>query len=230
MQAASVIDIAFAAVLLIFFIFGLRRGLFRSVIGLVIIIAALVGAGFCAKTFSQNAADFIRPAVISAVEKRVDSAASSAGIDAQSADAVTQDQAGSMMSFLGVYKQSADKLAQSAENTARETGKTVLDGVASSLVDSMAYALVYIISFIALMLILSLIAKVIGLLTAVPGIHFLNALGGGLFGIVQGGLILMFVTWLIRSGVVKVAADTAAGSRMLQFFMTFNPISMISGI
>lgn len=229
MQTANVIDIVFVAVLALFFIFGLRRGLFKSVIGLVIIVVALVGAGVCASTFSDAAAEALRPIVTSAVEERVESAASSAGIDVSEGGA-SEDQTDDMMSFLGVYKQSADNLAEAAMDTAKETGKTMLAGVAANLVDSIAYALVYIVSFVVLMIILNLIAKVLGMLTDVPGIHFLNALGGGLFGIVQGGLILMFVTWLIRSGVIKIAAETAAGSRMLQFFMTFNPISMISGI
>ena len=46
MQMAVIIDLFLAVVLVLCTVLGFRRGAFKSVIGIVIVVAALIGAGF----------------------------------------------------------------------------------------------------------------------------------------------------------------------------------------
>ena len=46
MQMAVIIDLFLAVVLVLCTVLGFRRGAFKSVVGIVIVVAALIGAGF----------------------------------------------------------------------------------------------------------------------------------------------------------------------------------------
>lgn len=72
MKTAVIMDIVVAAVLLSFLVCGGRRGLFRSLAGLVVVIAALVGAGMAASTFTKPVAKVVSPFLERRVELRVD--------------------------------------------------------------------------------------------------------------------------------------------------------------
>ena len=65
-------DIAAAAVLLLFLVLGARAGLIRSLAGLVIVVVALVGAGMIAATFADPAAKLAAPMIEKAMTQKVE--------------------------------------------------------------------------------------------------------------------------------------------------------------
>ena len=62
-ETTVIIDIIVAAVLLAFVILGARRGLFRSVAGLAILVVSLVGANMAADSLTPMAAGIMQPAI-----------------------------------------------------------------------------------------------------------------------------------------------------------------------
>ena len=72
MQMPVIIDLILGAVLLAFTVLGWRRGAFRSVIGIVVVLAALLGAGFVAEQGAPAMAKAIAPAVSQHIEARLE--------------------------------------------------------------------------------------------------------------------------------------------------------------
>ncbi len=72
-----------------------------------------------------------------------------------------------------------------------ESGKTMVEAAVESTVRSVAAAVLFFAGFLVLLIVLKLISNVLGLLTAVPGLHLMNALGGGVLGLLQGYLIFV---------------------------------------
>ncbi len=75
MQMAVIIDLFLAVVLVLCTVLGFRRGAFKSVIGIVIVVAALIGAGFVSAQGSTCGRKALTPLLTEQIEARFDKAA-----------------------------------------------------------------------------------------------------------------------------------------------------------
>ena len=183
MQMAVIIDLFLAVVLVLCTVLGFRRGAFKSVIGIVIVVAALIGAGFVSAQGAPAAAKALTPLLTEQIEARFDKAAQELLLS--DTEAGEEDAAG-IFSAAGFYRKTADDLARSAASQMMESGKTMVEAAVESTVRSVAAAVLFFAGFLVLLIVLKLISNVLGLLTAVPGLHLMNALGGGVLGLLQG--------------------------------------------
>ena len=83
MASPAIIDIFAAAVLIVFVVFGTRRGLFRALAGLAVVVVALVGAGIIASALAQPVAGVAAPLIQERIETALESAAGGDGQSAQ---------------------------------------------------------------------------------------------------------------------------------------------------
>lgn len=226
MSAPVIMDIATAAVLLLFLILGARAGLIRSLAGLVIVVVALVGAGMIAATFADPAAKLAAPMIEKAVTQKVEEAitAETGMLDTERAD----PEIGELLSMLGLDEEVKENITNRAEQTIRDTGASVISAVVESLCRSVIYGLLYILSFLGLWLLLHVLAKAMDLLARLPGLSTLNALGGAALGLVKGVLVLFLAIWAARRLGVSFETEEVAQTYILQFFATHTPLSMLS--
>lgn len=226
MSAPVIMDIAAAAVLLLFLILGARAGLIRSLAGLVIVVVALVGAGMIAATFADPAAKLAAPMIEKAVTQKVEEAitAETGMLDTERAD----PEIGELLSMLGLDEEVKEGITNRAEQTIRDTGVSVISAVVESLCRSVIYGLLYILSFLGLWLLLHVLAKAMDLLARLPGLSTLNALGGAALGFVKGVLVLFLAIWAARRLGVSFETEEVAQTYILQFFATHTPLSMLS--
>lgn len=226
MSAPVIMDIAAAAVLLLFLILGARAGLIRSLAGLVIVVVALVGAGMIAATFADPAAKLAAPMIEKAVTQKVEKAitAETGMLDTERAD----PEIGELLSMLGLDEEVKENITNRAEQTIRDTGASVISAVVESLCRSVIYGLLYILSFLGLWLLLHVLAKAMDLLARLPGLSTLNALGGAALGLVKGVLVLFLAIWAARRLGVSFETEEVAQTYILQFFATHTPLSMLS--
>ena len=227
MQMPVIIDMVLAAVLIVFAIFGWRRGAFKSVIGIVVVLAALLGAGFVAEQCAPAAAKAIAPMISERIEARLDAQIGqylpSSGAEEGTADT-------SLFSGMGLYHKTAEKLAGSVAEQVRETGESLVQAAVESMVLSVARAVLFLVVFLALLVALKILSHVLGLFTAVPGLHFINAACGGLFGLLQGCIVLFAVVWAMQFFGNGIPEEIVSQTILFRFFTTLNPIAMVSGL
>ena len=60
------------------------------------------------------------------------------------------------------------------------------------------------------------------------GLHGLNALGGGLIGLIEGALLLFLAVWVLRRLGVSFETETLAEAHILRIFTTNTPLSVLS--
>ena len=226
MSVPVIMDIAAAAILLLFLILGARAGLIRSLAGLVIVVVALVGAGMIAATFADPAAKLVAPMIEKAVAEKVEEAitAETGMLDTERVD----PEIGELLSMLGLDEDVKESITTRAEQTIRDTGASVISAVVESLCRSVIYGLLYILSFLGLWLLLHVLAKAMDLLARLPGLSTLNALGGAALGLVKGVLVLFLAIWAARRLGVSFETEEVAQTYILQFFATHTPLSMLS--
>lgn len=226
MTAPVIMDIAAAAVLLLFLILGARAGLVRTLAGLLIVVVALVGAGMIAATFTDPATRLVAPMIEKAVTQKVEEAitAETGRLNVERVD----PEIGELLSMLHLDEDVRESIADRAEQTVRDSGASVISAVVESLCRTAIYGLLYILAFLGLWLLLHVLAAAMDLLAKLPGLSFLNALGGAALGLVKGALVLFLAIWAARRLGVSFETEEVARTYILQFFATHTPLSVLS--
>jgi len=228
MQMAGIIDILLAAVLIVCAVLGFRRGAFKSVIGIVAVVAALLGAGFLSQQGAPVAAKALSPMISAQIEARFDRAAQDA-LPSGVSDETEEADAESVFSAAGFFKNTADDLAHDAVSQVQETGKTLVEAAVESTVRSVAAAVLFLVGFVVLLAVFKVLSHVLGLLTAVPGLHLMNALGGAALGLLQGYLILCAVLWAAQFFGNGVSEQAVEQSVLLRLFASLNIVDWVRG-
>lgn len=207
MTVAVIIDIIAAALLIGFTLYGAKRGLFRALAGLLIVVLALTGARFAAAALAPAAAEMAAPVIQRHIEERLDE--------------VLPDSAGGMpeevlpeelLGLLGITGGRLEDLAEQAREGVRETGVSILSAVARSVTESFFYGVICVLVFLLLTVLLNLAARVMDLALKLPVLHGANALGGAAAGLAEGVLAVFLLVLLAqRLGI------SPEGSYILQF-------------
>lgn len=205
MTEPVIIDIIAAALLIGFTICGARRGLFRALAGLLIVVLALAGARFAADALAPPAVKWAEPAIQRYVEKRLDEALPEAG----EAEELLPEE---LLGLLGVASVHLEDLADRARESVRETGADILTAVARSVTESLFYGAIQVLAFLLLVVLLNLAAKAMDLALRLPVLHTANALGGAAAGLVEGALAVWLLVLLARR-----LGLSPEGSYLLQF-------------
>lgn len=226
MTTAVIIDIVIVVALVAFTLRGAKRGLFQALAGLVIAVAALVGAAMIASTFSAPVAKLVAPIVEehfvdqidSFMEQQMEQAGIPEGTDLQIQSAL--DGLDLEDSFLG-------GVLSSVGGAAAEAGQTVLSAAVESVAQSLAYGILFILAYIVLAVLLRVLAGAMGLLTKLPGISGLNSLGGAVFGLLEGALLVFLVVYMLRNLGVSMETPALQEAHILRIFTENTPLSVI---
>ena len=109
-----------------------------------------------------------------------------------------------------------------------EAGETLLSAVVSAAIKSAAYAVVYVVSFLLLLLLLRLVLTPLHLFTKLPVVHGVNALLGGVLGLVKTALLLFLAVWVLQKLQLLVTPELVSKTVLLKFFAQNSPIDLIA--
>lgn len=139
---AIFVDLFMAAFLLLALVLGIRQGFVQSLARVAIVIVALLGAAWLAQQLAEPAAGWLEPILTEKIQQQLDgqTAADAAGEDPSLA-------AAGILETFGFSGDTLDELVQSVTDKAQEVGQTLLSAVVSTVLHSVAYAVVYLLSF-----------------------------------------------------------------------------------
>lgn len=224
MAVYLILDLVILAILIFFTAMGARRGLVLSLCSLLAVLVAFVGAGFVARTLSPMVAGALEPRFAAAIEEQLDTAiqqqVAAGGSAALSPEDVPLDGVLNALREMGFYESLVDAVDRAVEN-----GMTA----AAAITQSAAYLILFLICFALILLAWKLISRALDLVARLPGLHFLNKTLGGLFGLVQACILLFVVAWLLPYFGNLIPEDVVDKTYLLHFFLTTNPISLLSG-
>lgn len=208
MTTPAIIDAVALAVLAGFTLAGVWRGLLRSLAGLLVIVISLTGARMIASNLTKPAAELLAPAVEKRIEARLNKALEEARPGEMPEGLALSD----LLDLLGFGENHA--LLERAQEAVRDTGASIAAAVVESAAESVLYSLLYGLSFLVLSAVLHLAVRAMHQILKLPGLHGLNALGGGLLGLLEGALLLFLAAWILK----LLGVTSAADSRVFQFF------------
>ena len=237
MDNALIIDVVLAAVLAAFALLGAHKGLIRSLMALVSVVLALVGATLLTAMFVEPVTDLVYPSVQEKVLTRFERDIPSGALAGENGD----------LSAGGLLPEELSGLLDSALGTLKRFGVSddAIDGVTESVTDSVvsaaeqaAYLLVktivqaalFLVLFLALTLLLRLLTRGLDRVFSLPVLAQLNSLGGAALSLIEGTLLLFLILYLAPRLGVTWFTDHEAGTHLLAWFMNNTPRSIIASL
>lgn len=229
MTSPVIMDLFAAAVLVGFTIYGVRRGLFRALAGLLAVIVALVGAGIIASALTP----YVTPILEERVDAHIWETLGSREEQAQMPEEpVEEDGEGlsieGLLELLGLDSDVRSSVAAQAQEKVQDAGASIASAVVESVAQSLVHAGLYLISLVVLLILLKLVIRAMDQVLKLPVLHLANTMGGGIAGLVEGALALFLAIWILRRFGVSFDTDAVAQTRILQFFTTNTPLSALS--
>lgn len=220
MSISLMFDIAIAAILLLSLIIGGSRGFVRSLLSVVILVAALLGSSIVANVLADPVTEWVTPRVEQSILDRLTDGHSEEAVSAAAAsDNAALRQLVDFDAITGIAKKAMD--------SAVEAGKNMLEGAVAGMIRSLVYAILFLLSFLLLTLLLKLITSPLHLAARAPVLSTLNRLAGAALGLCIGVLVMFAAASVVQwTGLVDQA--TLRQTYLLQYFTQHSPMDIIA--
>ena len=236
MTPAGIIDIAALVLLAGFTFYGAWRGLVKTVAGLILTIATIVGAMLIASILSGPLSEWIAPKVENWVAEQVKEAVESQDIPTLAADAagldgvdvdfsavdfssIPLDSLSSLLKTLGMDgelpQSMTDRLSNGLEDLRGAFSGTLSEAISKVLAGILrpaCYGILYILSYFLLSILGGIIMKVLDPILKLPFLHTVDSVGGGALGLAEGCLIVWIALWVLS----RFELEALSGSFMIR--------------
>ena len=241
MDNAYVVDGVLAAVMLISALIGAKRGLFKTLMGLVVVVAAMVGAVFLAGLLTGPITDAIAPRmedqVVSSFSRELDKAQASG---TQSAEA-QRDNIREMMEEYHLPTELLDSafsalsgltgtVSGAVKEQAANTFRAAVSASIRTLVSGAVRAVVTLVSYIVLLVVLKLLVNLFDHVFDLPVLGTANRLGGAAVGLLEAVVVLYVLIYFGSHLGIKVINDHAHDTILLPLFLNHSPVELLSSI
>lgn len=216
--------------LLYFFLRGRKKGLVLTLCGLASIFVALFGARMASDYFTPTVADLLAPRFSPVIEAQLDN-----GLEEKLDELLASGEEGGnllvdLLTKLGFYDDVTNAIKNAVSGQTAQTVTGVAVSLAHAVAEVVAGVLVFVVAFLLIIALWFFLSHALDLAARLPVINGLNRLLGGLFGLLEGMLLLFLIAWVMRLLGGSIPEETVEQTTLLHFFCTTNPISLITGI
>lgn len=205
----SPIDIILAAVILIYALIGLKRGLIMTIANVLGNLFAFLGAYYGAKALSVP---FTNAVILPLFGGKLQEAATGLlGVDYSKAltfDQIWNSLSQSTQALMNQIGQQKDILLKS-----KNPVETLIDGISANIAQNISFLILFVILFCVLSVVVYLIFKAIDIVGNVVLLGPANAIAGGVVGALCGLLICCCTIWTLQAVAPTLFSDTGILSK-----------------
>lgn len=211
MSTPILFDLGTAAFLLLFLALGALRGLYKTLMGFLSVIAAIVGAAWLSATLTPAVTAWLYPHA----EERLAAFLSLDGGGAALSELLTA---------FGADAELSEALCLGLGSAADELVRAALESVLQVLVQGA----LLLVSFLVLLLALKLLTRVVGLAFKLPLLHTLDKFGGAVLGLAEGAALIFLAIYIARSLGSSFFSSGAEGTMLLSLFVAHTPKTLLA--
>ncbi len=176
-------DLILGAVMIVMLIYGAKVGMFRSFSGLLTILVAVFGAKLLADWGSVLVAEYIVPLVQPAVEHKL-------------AEILAEQAVGAEGVNLGVLGM-VPGVPELVEGITDSVATSIAPAVALEVAKAIGWVILFVLGAVLFRVVCYLVVELLDVIDCIPGLHFLNHLLGGVFGLLKGFLLVLLVVIVV---------------------------------
>lgn len=223
-------DAVIVVILAFFFLRGRKKGLILTLCGLAAFFVAIIGARIASDAFAPQVADMLQPHFSTVIEEQLGGGLQERLDELLAAGEQGDSAIAKLLTTLGFYDEVADAIREAVSGQAAQTAADVAVSLARAVAEVVAGVLVFVVAFLLITVVWFLLSRALDLAARLPILNGLNRTLGGLFGLLQGMLLLFLIAWVLRLMGGVIPQETVAQTTLLKFFCTANPLSLITGI
>ena len=207
------LDVILLALLVYFVFMGIRRGLILTLCSLLAVVLAIAGGWYLSKTYTAPLQAKLEPVIVEhLLSRQTDDAPEPPASSSPESPADSEQLSSQETSLLNRFSQGMqNQLNQSIQDLQKATTEELGAVIAGTI----AKAILFLAGFLAVLLIWTILCHGLNLVAKLPVLHGLNKLLGGVFGLVQGILLLSVARWALCDLLGWIPAQVAAESRLL---------------
>lgn len=235
MDNALVIDSIIALILLAGFAIGWKRGLFKSLMGLMVVALALIGAVMLADMLTEPITDIIAPkvedAAVSRFSDELDQSAEENGGEAAGRILELLEEYGATDAVMGVLNPLASGAfgaASHVKEAAIDTFRSAVSASIRTVVSSVVHAVLVLVLYAALLLVLKLLTRALDHVFDLPLLSTVNGVGGAAIGLIEAALLVYVVAYIGSHLGVKPIIGHTDDTYLLPIFLNHSPVELIS--
>ena len=215
---------------------GFKKGLIGGIIGLISLIAALIGANLLATNYSGQ----IVPAIDPFVSGFIDSESNTSDIlgrlgygesELSLNDILTQDTslrydyAYECLRSVGFYREVSEDLAGDTVAFADSNGYSLTDSVSTVASNALSYVGMMTIAFIMILILIKTVLDMINLDFHLPNVEIVDEVAGAALGMIKGFLYCVLLCWVLGFAGLIIGRDVCDSSALISFFQAFRFIT-----
>ncbi len=209
------LDLVILGLLVYWCVMGFRRGLILSLCSLLAVVVALAGGWYLANHAYEPLAERLEPIILPVVNERADEAISSEASGLVPSEETASDQAATNQSSSGPLSILSGSLQNQVGQQLENFKNNAVQQLAASIAQTVAKAVLFLVGFLVVLLVWNILFHALHLVAKLPGLHLLNKVLGGAFGLVKGILLLMVAQWLLCDLLGWIPSEVAQQSHLL---------------
>ena len=209
------LDLVILGLLVYWCVMGFRRGLILSLCSLLAVVVALAGGWYLANHAYEPLAERLEPIILPVVNERADEAISSEASGLVPSEETASDQAATNQSSSGPLSILSGSLQNQVGQQLENFKNNAVQQLAASIAQTVAKAVLFLVGFLVVLLVWNILFHALHLGAKLPGLHLLNKVLGGAFGLVKGVLLLMVAQWLLCDLLGWIPSEIAQQSHLL---------------
>ncbi|MEG0755191.1 MAG: CvpA family protein [Oscillospiraceae bacterium] len=209
--AYILLDVAVLGLLIVFALWGARRGFVLSLCGLMAVVVAIFGASLLSQYITPIISDFLAPHLTPIFEGWL-----------------VQEGVPQQSGFLWRMMEQAlmSSLPEAVVGAMPEI--TTAAALAITVAGWIATATSFLVTFLVILLLWTLLSHALDLVSKLPGLNMLNKTAGLMVGLIKGTVVLFVGAWVLKHLDGFVPPELTAQTTLFRFFMTMNPMTLIT--
>ncbi|MEG1396473.1 MAG: CvpA family protein [Oscillospiraceae bacterium] len=209
--AYILLDVAVLGLLVLFGFWGAKRGFVLSLCGLFAVVVAIFGASLLSHYITPIISNFLAPHLTPIFEGWL-----------------VQEGVPQQSGFL--WRMMEQALLHSLPETVAGALPQVTTAAALAITVAgwIANATSFLLTFMVILLLWTLLSHALNLVSKLPGLNMLNKTAGLMVGLIKGAVVLFVGAWVLKHLDGFVPPELTAQTTLFRFFMTMNPMTLIT--